>query len=297
MRRWRPAAPAPPPQPPTPSPSPVNAAPVAAADNYSGRRDDSLAVAAPGVLANDTDANSDAMTVRLAGGAANGTLTLQPNGSFSYAPTAGFTGTDKFTYSASDGTRDSAVTTVTIAVGEAPILFSDSFSRATSPAVGNGWTEAEAAGAAVVLDGTRLSFTDTSEAVMRPLVTHRFNEVTSGYLEWEFELDWTKTGTDAAYAVHMQLGNGAQMNAGSQTAGVGINLVWGRIGGADQTLGYRRAGATTALTPLTGRATIRVRVDVGGLAYDVYVNGQRVGSRSRSRRPARSTRCGSSRMA
>ena len=154
----------------------------------------------------------DALTVRLAGNAAHGTLTLQPNGSFSYTPAAGFTGTDTFTYAASDGTRESAVATVTIAVGD-PALFSDSFSRATSPSVGNGWVEAEAAGAAAVLDGTRLSFADTSDAVMRPLVTHRFTEVASGYLEWEFELDWTKTGTDDAYAVHMQLGNGAQMNA------------------------------------------------------------------------------------
>jgi hypothetical protein len=259
-------------------PAPVNAAPIAAVDEYHVYRDDSLAVAAPGVLANDSDANGDAMTVRLAGNAAHGTVTLQPNGSFSYKPASGFTGTDEFTYIASDGTRESAAATVKIAVGEAPALFSDSFSRATSPSVGNGWVEVEAAGAAVVLDGTRLSFADTSDAVMRPLVLHRFNEVASGYLEWEFELDWTKIGTDDAYAAHMQLGNGAQMNATSPTAGVGINLVWGRIGGVDQTLGYRKAGATTALMPLTGHGTIRVRVDMAALTYDVFVDGQRVGS-------------------
>jgi hypothetical protein len=230
------------------------------------------------VLANDSDADGNALTVRLAGAPAHGTLALNPNGSFTYAPAAGFTGTVEFTYAASDGTGESAVATVTIAVGEAPLLFSDSFSRATSASVGNGWLEAEAAGAAVVLDGTRLSFADTSDAVLRPLVTHRFPEVAAGYLEWEFELDWTKIGTDDAHAVHMQLGNGAQMNASSATAGVGINLVWGRVGGVDQTLGYQRAGATTALMPLTGRATIRVRVDLAALAYDVYVDGQRVGS-------------------
>ena len=250
------------------------------------------------MLANDSDANGDAMTVRLAGGAAQGTLTLQSNGSFSYTPTSGFTGTDTFTYVASDGTRESAVATVTIAVGEAPALFSDSFSRATSPSVGNGWVEVEAAGAVVVLDGTRLSFADTSDAVMRPLVTHGFNEVTSGYLDWEFELDWTKTGTDDAYAVHMQLGNGAQMNAGSPTAGVGINLVWGRIGGVDQTLGYRRAGATTALMPLhracdDPRARRYRRPRVRRLRRRPA---RRI-AQSRSRRPSRSTQCGSSRMA
>ena len=272
----------PPPAPaPTPNPNPpppANAAPTAANDNYPARRDETLAVAAPGVLANDSDSNSDPLTVRLDRNVAHGTLTLQSNGSFSYAPAAGFTGTDDFTYAASDGKTESAVATVTIAVGEAPALFSDSFSRATSPSVGNGWVEVEATGAVVVLDATRLSFADTSDAVMRPLARHGFNEVTSGYLDWEFELDWTKTGTDDAYAVHMQLGNGAQMTASSPTAGVSVNLVWGRVGGVDQTLGYRKAGATTALMPITGRATIRVRVDVAALAYDVYVNDQRVGT-------------------
>jgi hypothetical protein len=240
-------------------------------------RDVALAVAAPGLLANDTDSNSDPLTVRLDRNAAHGTLTLQPDGSFSYTPAAGYTGADDFTYIANDGKADSAAATVALAVGD-PSLFSDSFSRATSPSVGNGWVEVEAAGAAAVLDGTRLSFADTSNAVMRPLVRHGFNAVTSGFLEWEFELDWAKTGTDDAYEVHMQLGEGAQMNASSATAGVGIDLVWGHVGGVDQTLGYRRAGATTALAPLTGRATIRVRVDVAALAYDVYVDGQRIGS-------------------
>jgi VCBS repeat-containing protein len=230
------------------------------------------------VLANDTDAEKDALTVKLDRDAAHGTLTLNPDGSFSYTPDAGFTGTDDFTYLANDGKSDSTAATVTIAVGD-PALFSDSFSRATSPSVGNGWVEVEAAGAIAVLDGTRLSFADTSDAVMRPLVRHGFNAVTSGFLEWEFELDWTKAGTDDAYEVHMQLGDGAQMNAGSATAGVGIDLVWGRVGGTDQTLGYRRAGATTALQALTGPATIRVRVDVAALAYDVYVDDQSVGTK------------------
>lgn len=272
---------APPAAPPANNPSPpapVNAAPVAVNDNYVVSRDASLSVAAPGVLANDSDAEGQTLTVRLASDVANGALTLQSDGSFSYTPAANYTGTDQFTYVASDGTGDSTAATVTIAVGEAPLLFSDSFSRATSPFVGNGWTEVEAAGASVVLDGTRLRFADTSDVALRPLVMHRFNEVTSGYLDWEFELDWTKTGTDDAYAVHMQLGNAAQMNEASATAGVGLNLVWGRIGGADQTLGYRRGAATTALRPLTGRATVRVRVDVGALSYDVYVDGQSVES-------------------
>ena len=37
-------------------------------------------------------------------GPAHGTLTLNADGSFTYTPTAGYTGTDSFTYKANDGT-------------------------------------------------------------------------------------------------------------------------------------------------------------------------------------------------
>jgi VCBS repeat-containing protein len=244
-----PAAPAPPQQNGTPPP-PANGAPTAANDNYSGRSDDSLVVAAPGVLANDSDPNGDTMTARLAAGVTNGTLTLESNGSFNYKPAAGFTGTDTFTYTASDGTRDSAVATVTIAVGDAPLLFSDTFSRATSPSVGNGWVEVETAGAAVVLDGTRLSFADASDAVMRPLVRHGFNEVTSGYLEWTFELDWNKTGTDDGYAVHMQLrqwrANERRLVYGRSRPRSGMGTHWRRGFDARLSQGRRHHGAAAA---------------------------------------------------
>src|SRR6185503_15205212 len=107
-------APTPPaPTPPNP-PGPTNAAPTAANDTYGASRDASLTVAAPGVLANDSDSNGDALTVRLDHAAAHGTLTLEPNGSFSYKPTSGWSGTDEFTYAANDGKTDSAVAKVTI---------------------------------------------------------------------------------------------------------------------------------------------------------------------------------------
>ena len=99
------------------------------------------------MLANDTDANANALTAKVGANVTHGTLTLKSDGSFNYMPAAGYTGADSFTYMANDGTSDSAVATVTITVGEAPALFSDSFSRATSPEVGNGWVEVEAAGA------------------------------------------------------------------------------------------------------------------------------------------------------
>jgi hypothetical protein len=56
-----------------------------------------------GVLANDRDVDSGALTVSLAGQAGRGTVELGSDGAFRYTPEAGFTGTDSFIYRISDG--------------------------------------------------------------------------------------------------------------------------------------------------------------------------------------------------
>jgi len=94
----------------------VNTPPVANNDAYATSQATPLIVSAPGVLANDTDAEGDPLTAVLGTGPANGTLTLNSNGSFTYTPNAAFTGTDTFTYRANDGTANSNVATVTITV-------------------------------------------------------------------------------------------------------------------------------------------------------------------------------------
>ncbi len=110
--------------------NPVNDAPVAAADSYDATEDAPLSIdAAAGVLANDTDADGDPLTATLVSGPANGTLTLNADGSFSYTPNADFNGTDSFTYTASDGTLTSEAT-VTInvaAANDAPTAADDSY--------------------------------------------------------------------------------------------------------------------------------------------------------------------------
>jgi VCBS repeat-containing protein len=95
----------------------VNDPPTAAADSYTATEDATLTVgAAEGVLANDTDPDSTALTAVLVRNVTNGTLALQPNGSFTYAPAGNFSGTTTFTYQARDGAASSATTTVTITV-------------------------------------------------------------------------------------------------------------------------------------------------------------------------------------
>jgi VCBS repeat-containing protein len=101
-----------------------NHAPVAVADTYSVLEDNVLTVPAlTGVLANDTDADSDPLTSVLVTNAANGNVVLNANGSFTYTPNANFNGADSFTYKANDGISDSAPVTVTLnvtSVNDAP---------------------------------------------------------------------------------------------------------------------------------------------------------------------------------
>jgi serine protease AprX len=110
-----------------------NRAPVAGGDAWSVAAASTLTVAAPGVLGNDSDPDGNSLTAVLVSGATKGSLTLQANGSFVYAPNSGFAGTDSFSYRAFDGTLYSASATVAITVQAAnkpPVAKDDSATAA-----------------------------------------------------------------------------------------------------------------------------------------------------------------------
>ena len=94
----------------------VNTPPVAVADAYTMISGAPLTVAAPGVLANDTDADGDPITAQLVNTTTRGTLTLNANGSFVYMAGEDAVGNDTFTYRASDSWDLSNTVTVTITV-------------------------------------------------------------------------------------------------------------------------------------------------------------------------------------
>jgi len=93
----------------------LNQPPTAVRDSYvvgpGGRT-----IAAPGVLANDSDAEGEPLTASLAKTAAHGTVTLRPDGSFDYVPVPGYSGVDGFTYRVSDSTAPGTTAGVTITV-------------------------------------------------------------------------------------------------------------------------------------------------------------------------------------
>jgi VCBS repeat-containing protein len=97
-----------------------NDAPVAGDDPASTDEDTATVI---DVLANDSDVDSANLTAAVADEPANGELTPNANGSFTYTPNANYNGSDSFTYRANDGTSNSAAATVSInidAVNDAP---------------------------------------------------------------------------------------------------------------------------------------------------------------------------------
>jgi hypothetical protein len=117
----------------------VNDAAVAVNNSYAVDAGTALNVSLPGILANDIDIDGDVLTAVLVAGPANGTLTLKDDGSLTYTPSTGFSGTDSFTYVANDGSLNSNVATVTLTVnpvlppptGEVHFLVVDTSSRRT----------------------------------------------------------------------------------------------------------------------------------------------------------------------
>ena len=95
---------------------PANEPPLANNDVFAATEDTPLVIAAPGVLANDTDPNSDSLSAVSVDNPLHGTLSLNADGSFTYTPAANYSGPDSFTYRANDGQADSNIATVTINV-------------------------------------------------------------------------------------------------------------------------------------------------------------------------------------
>lgn len=123
----------------------MNTVPTAVSDQISlseGATSSTLVGGATSVLANDTDAENNTLTAILVSNVTNGTLTLNNNGTFSYVHNGSETTADSFTYKVNDGTSDSNIVTVSIAVtpvNDAPVAVADAITVAEGGTV-NGTT-------------------------------------------------------------------------------------------------------------------------------------------------------------
>jgi VCBS repeat-containing protein len=142
----------------------TNVPPTAAPDAYTTRQDTRLEIPAPGVLDNDLDADGNALAAVVESQPAHGALTLKANGSFTYTPAAGYTGSDSFSYRANDGKASSAAAQVTLTVLPAsanlpPLAFGDQYEvtrgktlTITAPGVLGNDQDADGDGLAAVLE-------------------------------------------------------------------------------------------------------------------------------------------------
>jgi VCBS repeat-containing protein len=105
-----------------------NRAPVANDDRFQLDEDQVLEVSALGVLENDSDTEGQPLTVVLVSDVSHGSLILNEDGSFTYAPDLDYNGLDSFTYQVSDGDLSSNSATVSIEVAfvnDIPLAFDD----------------------------------------------------------------------------------------------------------------------------------------------------------------------------
>ncbi|PWR01478.1 hypothetical protein DKT77_16740, partial [Meridianimarinicoccus roseus] len=104
-----------------------NDAPVAVSDAFT--TDEDVALTGASVAGNDSDPDGDTLVYSVVSGVANGTLSLNGDGTFTYTPDADFNGTDGFTYQVSDGTlTDTATVSLTVdPVNDAPVASGESY--------------------------------------------------------------------------------------------------------------------------------------------------------------------------
>lgn len=94
-------------------PAATNTAPSAVDDSATTEQDAAVDI---DVLANDSDADGDVLTVTSVTDPVNGIATDDGNGIITYAPDPGFAGIDSFDYTISDGSGDLTEATVTVTV-------------------------------------------------------------------------------------------------------------------------------------------------------------------------------------
>src|SRR5204862_5153942 len=105
-----------------------DAAPAAADDSVAVAQGSTLTASAPGVLANDSDAEGDALTASVVSGPSHGTLALAADGSFTSTPSPGYSGPDSFIYGAEDGALSSNATVSITVANLPPAAAGDSYS-------------------------------------------------------------------------------------------------------------------------------------------------------------------------
>ena len=216
--------------------NPVNDAPDAVDNNYSTAEDTPLNIPAPGVLDNDTDPEGDSLTVDSFTPPDNGSLTLNPDGSFDYTPDSNFNGTDTFEYTIIDGNggSDTATVTITVApVNDAPDAVNNSYTVEANDdpgdnnsVAGNIITNDTGEGLDSDLEGDILTVTENSEPSNGSVVvdsdgefSYTPNDNFIGTDTFDYTISDSNGGTDTATVTINVIDPGSQTNSITEPVG------------------------------------------------------------------------------
>ncbi len=108
----------------------VKTVPTALADTFESAENQTLTVAPPGTLTNDS--GDGPLSAVLDQDVTDGTLTLAPDGGFTYTPPQDWTGETSFTYTACDGAICSPPAAVTLVIKTVPTALADTYEMAKS---------------------------------------------------------------------------------------------------------------------------------------------------------------------
>ena len=115
--------------------SAVNHAPIAVSDSgFSATQNTPLIITASTLLANDTDPDSDPLSITGASGGANGIASFNSQtNSITFTPTTGYVGPASFNYAISDGRGGTATASVALTVNAASSTIVSLFSSNPTP--------------------------------------------------------------------------------------------------------------------------------------------------------------------
>jgi hypothetical protein len=200
------------------------------------------------VLANDSDPDGDPLTVESVTTPANGTATINGDQTVTYTPNSGFSGTDSFGYTISDGQGHTASATVTVTV-QAPVLACNpiaNFNKTWQGSVSSDWSNAgnwSPVGAPVAADNVYACLAAPNYPVLSqagvannvemraPLtlggntltVNGNFTAASTGLLTLDHSSDLLIIGGDAAF--NGGFGAAAVLSAGEIRVGGNFNVL------------------------------------------------------------------------
>ena len=230
--------------------TPVNDAPNANDDGAVMNKNTSINV---NVLGNDSDPDGDSLSVTNITGVQHGSATINPNGTISYTPNAGFSGSETITYTISDGNGGTDTAVLQISVIDNDILL---VNPATTPA---GYATTAGGEDVLIGDGTG---TETANVAAQK---HTYNVV----ITLDVSGSMTEIAPGSGGKTKMQLAQESALEIVNQYQAFGTSVTFTLVtfGVNAQTFQYATNNYNSIKTQINN-----VGAPTGNTHYDVAIN-------------------------